>query len=48
MRLQKRAGHALDGVLDVVGQCRMSDVRWWFVRVWCSVHMLGMRAANRK
>ena len=29
-RLQKRVGHALDGVLDVIGQCRM--VRWWFVK----------------
>ena len=33
-RLQKSAGHAppLEVVLDVVGQCRISDVRWRFVR----------------
>jgi hypothetical protein len=33
-RLQKRAGHALDVVLDVVGQFRMSDEEEerWFVR----------------
>jgi hypothetical protein len=32
--LQKRAGHALDVVLDVVGQFRMSDEEEerWFVR----------------
>ena len=32
--LQKSAGHAppVEVVLDVVGQCRISDVRWRFVR----------------
>jgi hypothetical protein len=34
-RLQKRAAHAaaldVEVVLDFVGQCRMSDGRWWFV-----------------
>ena len=36
--LQKREGHAppLDVLVDVVGQCRMNDVRWWFVRVGCT------------
>ena len=30
--MQKRARYALDVVLDVVGQCTISDVRSWFMR----------------